>query len=151
MKTLLPILIFIFFCSCHNKNRNSEINCTKLNFSFDLDLSISDYRLIEKNSVSREVFTETIDEFGYRKTPLENNEKSQPIFFVQKIDDYLIEKTYYYSVPDSIVYAIIYEFENVHGVMNGTYPVDTFRIDKIPSEEYLKCQFQNITDSIAKN
>jgi hypothetical protein len=121
-----------------------------MDFSLELGLTISDYRLIEKKIKSKEVFTETENHFGCREGPLNENEKNQPIFFTGKIDEYIVERTYYYNLPDSNVYAIIYEFENLHGAMNGTYPIDTFHIDKMPTEKYLKCQFQNITDKIVK-
>lgn len=140
------ILIFLFLYSCKTDKVGFD-SCSNFSYSLNLNLTISDFRLIEKKLNSEETFTESKDQFGYRKRPLEQNEIGQPKFFIQKIDEHLVEKTYYYNLPDSNVYAIIYEWENVHGAMGGTYP-KTLQIEKMPSKEYLKCQFQKLTDSL---
>lgn len=144
MNRVLILALFVFFCS----SKNIEKDCSELKYSLDLNFTIPQVRPIEKELNSVEVFTDVTYGFGYRKFPLKENEKNQPKFFIQKLDDYLVETTYYYDLPDSNVYALIYEWENVHGALRGTYIGDTFSIDKMPTEEYLKCQFQELTTQI---
>lgn len=134
--------------SCQFNNTEEKQDCSDLKYSLNLNSSISEFRLVEKELNSIEVFTQTNNEFGYRERPIEQNERNQPKFFIQELDSHIVETTYYYDLPDSSVYAVIYEWKNIHGAMGGTYPSEVYQTDKMPSEEYLICQFDKLTDSL---
>ncbi|MCF8298557.1 MAG: hypothetical protein K9J13_13500 [Saprospiraceae bacterium] len=149
MYRLTIILIFLttyVFVS----NKIVDQDYSDLKYSLDLSLTIPEFRLIENKLNSTEVFTEIENEFGYKNKPLKQSEKNQPKFFIQKIDNYTVVKAYYYNLPDSNVYAIIYEYENIHGLVGGSYLSDTLSIAEIPSEEYLKSEFQKLTKSLTE-
>jgi hypothetical protein len=150
MKVNIIFIILFILTSCQSNNTEGKQDCSDLKYSLELNSTISEFRLIENELNSIEVFTQTNNEFGYRERPIEQNEKNQPKFFIQKLDSHIVETSYYYNLPDSNVYAIIYEWGNIYGAMGGTYPSEVYQTDRMPSEEYLKCEFDKLTDSLTK-
>ncbi len=142
---------------------NRKESCTELNLILNLDLKISDVKIYEDSCGSKEAFTSSKTSFGYGKYGVNINDSIdaskileqientiQPLYFQQYIDSFLFQKEYFYELPDSNVYAIIYEFENFHGGLGGTYPGNTFNMNTMPSKKYLKCQFESLTNTIEK-
>ncbi len=151
MRILITFIILLVLASCQSYDREGNQDCSDLKYSLELSSPISDFRIVEKELNSIEVHSQTTNQFGYRERPLVQNERNQPKFFIQELDSHIVETTYYYDLPDSNVYAIIYEWENIHGSMGGTYPSEVYQIDKMPSEEYLKCEFDKLSGSLTKS
>lgn len=142
------LIVFVFVISFSATLKNDEKKCSELRYSLNLNYTIPEIRRHEKELKSIENFSTINFSFGYRKTPLKSNEKNQPKFFLQKHDEYIVEKAYYYNLPDSSVYAAIYEWKDVFRITGKSSSTDTFNIDKALTAKYLKCQFQKLTDEI---
>lgn len=140
--------LFLILTSCQFGSEIVEQDCSDLKYILELDLPLSEIRIFEKKLSSTEAFTESQNEFGYRKRALKSNEKNQPKIFIQELDGHSVETYYYYEFPDSNVYAIVYEWENLYGYMGGIYPINEIQMDNLPSEGYLKCEFENLSKSL---
>lgn len=180
MKRILIILILFSACNSPQNEYQNHINNEKsnkvndkqyneieqLDYITDLPITIPQIRKIEKSFKSYQSKGYKI-KFGYQERTLTQSEDNFAIVFYRKNKNYDVQINYFYELPDSNIYGIIYEFnfyvrkpetrdkgypksrDSLTVILNDS--ISKISFDSInTTAEYFNNQFEAISNSISE-
>lgn len=163
MTRILIILILFYACNStqngyqnHITNNNTKKSSSpqhndieRLDYTTDLPITISQIRKIEKSFKSYESKGHKIT-FGYQKRPLTQSENNFAIVFYRKNKNYDVQIKYFYELPDSNIYGIIYEFDfyvRKPETRGKSYPKSRDSLTIIANDSISKISYDSINNT----